>query len=276
MAHLSDLHFGTEQPNVVAALLSSLQEFAPDRIVVTGDLTQRARPDEYARAAAFAERLPAPALIVPGNHDVAPLHRPIERLLCPFARYRRHFGPEVDFAWHDEELLVIGLCTATPWRIQEGTLSARQLLFLEEAIRRHSAPLRIVATHHPLARLPGDDPTSARLPKRHEQVVSLLERGGAGVLLSGHLHRSFSGIAVPTSANRSSVLAVHASTATSRRLRGHDNAYNQLRLEGGRLQVDVMGREGNFFRTLGRTRYARSASTWHLLPAPGPSANVVH
>jgi 3',5'-cyclic AMP phosphodiesterase CpdA len=42
LAHISDLHFGRIDEEVVEALLVDLRGLGPDLIVVSGDLTQRA------------------------------------------------------------------------------------------------------------------------------------------------------------------------------------------------------------------------------------------
>ena len=107
IAHVSDLHFGTEAPAVVAALTESIRAFAPHLVVATGDLTQRARAHEFESAQRFLAGLGAPLLVVPGNHDIAPLWRPLERALGPFERYRRQISPVLDQTWQDDELLVL-------------------------------------------------------------------------------------------------------------------------------------------------------------------------
>jgi predicted MPP superfamily phosphohydrolase len=89
IVHISDLHFGTEQPVLVTTLESQIHDLAPDLVAVSGDLTQRARPRELAAAAAFIGRLPQPVLTVPGNHDI-PVVAPT-RLLDPLRGWLRHF-----------------------------------------------------------------------------------------------------------------------------------------------------------------------------------------
>ena len=86
LAHLSDLHFGRTDTRVVEALLADLQHHRPDLVVISGDITQRARTYQFAEARAFLDRLPCPAVIVPGNHDLVPLYRPLGRLFNPPSR----------------------------------------------------------------------------------------------------------------------------------------------------------------------------------------------
>src|SRR3954466_6156525 len=108
LAHLSDLHFGRVDPAAVDALLRSLEETRPDLVVVSGDFTQSARTQEFRAARAFLDRLPAPTLAVPGNHDL-PQWDPLERLVGPYARYRRFIARELEPVWSDAELAVVGM-----------------------------------------------------------------------------------------------------------------------------------------------------------------------
>jgi hypothetical protein len=71
LLQISDTHFGTEQPPVVEALLALAAQQRPDLVVLSGDITQRARPAQFRAAKAFVDRLGAPVLAVPGNHDIA-------------------------------------------------------------------------------------------------------------------------------------------------------------------------------------------------------------
>jgi 3',5'-cyclic AMP phosphodiesterase CpdA len=265
VAHLSDLHFGTEQGPVVEQLGESLAAFAPHLVIVTGDLTQRARPAEFERARAFLATLPAPHVVVPGNHDIAPLYRPLQRLRAPYARYQRYIEPELDGLWQDEELLVLGLSSVQPWRWKEGTVSARQIEWIEAMARRYPRPLRLVAAHHPLVQ--AQSPRHTRRVRRHDALFRALEAADVAACLSGHLHQSFSGLAVDTLDGPGSILAIHASTATSSRLRGHANAYNQIVSEGPLLSVNAVGYNGHHFETLGSLRYERRREAWHLVSA---------
>src|SRR6188474_1139555 len=96
--HLSDTHFGTEQPPVVEALHRLIDERRPEVIVHSGDVTQRAAPSEFQAAKAFMVCHAASHwLVVPGNHDV-PLLSPLARLVRPYAAFQRGLGlaPETE------------------------------------------------------------------------------------------------------------------------------------------------------------------------------------
>src|SRR5256886_1469868 len=76
-----------------------LPDLRPDAVVITGDLSQRARHGEFQRARALVQAAArtAPVLVIPGNHDVAWWTRP----LIPFAKqplyakYARYFGADL-------------------------------------------------------------------------------------------------------------------------------------------------------------------------------------
>src|SRR5688572_30840752 len=94
IAHISDIHFGDADHEVVERLVEKIGELAPDLVVVSGDLTQRARSAQFREARAFLERLSCPKLIVPGNHDV-PLYNIFDRFLRPLTKYKKHITSDL-------------------------------------------------------------------------------------------------------------------------------------------------------------------------------------
>ena len=94
LAHLSDLHFGTEDWAMAARLLDDIAKLRPRLTVVSGDLTQRARRRQFAAARAYLDRL-GPLLVVPGNHDI-PLYDVTRRVLSPMGRYRSMVTDELN------------------------------------------------------------------------------------------------------------------------------------------------------------------------------------
>ena len=65
IVHISDLHFGKEDPAVARMLLEDINELSPDIVVISGDLTQRARSIQYRSAAQFLEQIKSPKI---SNH----------------------------------------------------------------------------------------------------------------------------------------------------------------------------------------------------------------
>ena len=95
LLQISDTHFGTEQGAVVEALGTLAHEQLPDVVVLSGDITQRARPAQFRAARSFVDRLGAPVLAVPGNHDI-PLFDLWARLRSPYGRYSAAFGTDLE------------------------------------------------------------------------------------------------------------------------------------------------------------------------------------
>ncbi|HYO24494.1 MAG TPA: metallophosphoesterase, partial [Lacipirellulaceae bacterium] len=105
IAHISDLHFGTEEPAVVAGVRDELNRLACDLVVVTGDLTQRARQSQFAAARAFLDSLESPWMAVPGNHDI-PLYNVAARFGWPLAGYQKWITADLRPTFADAELAV--------------------------------------------------------------------------------------------------------------------------------------------------------------------------
>src|SRR5687768_3703137 len=108
IAHISDVHFGTTTPAIVDALVRELNDRNPHLIIISGDLTQRARASQYKQAAEFIARLQPPHLVVPGNHDV-PLFDVILRFAAPLTNYTRFITKDLRPVFRDDAMIVAGI-----------------------------------------------------------------------------------------------------------------------------------------------------------------------
>ena len=264
VAHLSDLHFGRHDPAIAEALLASLDENRPDLVVVSGDLTQRARRSEFAKARKFLDSIVAPKLVIPGNHDV-PLYDLIGRVLTPFRHYESHIAPigPVSSFHADDEIAVLALNTARRLTRKNGRVSWEQM----DEIRRvfSAAPrhcLKILATHHPLGEPEGG--FGLELVHRSRPALIAIAEAGVNVLLSGHHHRASSGaISIGARAGHS-ILVAHAGTAISTRTRGSEtNTYNLIRIEPDLVGIIIMtAATGTAFRESRVSSYAQDSKVW--------------
>jgi 3',5'-cyclic AMP phosphodiesterase CpdA len=266
IAHISDLHFGRIDPKVVEALLQDLEARRPDLIVISGDLTQRARRSQFAAARDFLDRLPSRHMVVPGNHDI-PVYNLLARFANPFANYHHYIGRDVNPFWHDEEMAVLGLNTARSVILDfaEGRVNRNQMERICGMFRTVDDGLfKIVFTHHPF--LPPPDAPSTRLVGRAIRALRVLEDAGVDLLLAGHLHRAYSGDIMTHHAHvRRSILVAQASTATSTRLREEPNAYNLITLDRPDLSFEVRSWEGARFTGGLKSRYRKEGTRWTLL-----------
>lgn len=271
IVQLSDLHFGTEIPAAAAALVRDLERQTPSLVVVSGDLTQRARTSQFRAARAWLDRLPQPQLIVPGNHDI-PLYDVARRLISPLGRYRRFISRDPDPSFQDEEVVVAGINTARSLTWKNGRISVEQIDGLEGRLNRAGDQVKVVVTHHPFLPPPGD--VGIDLVGRAARAITVLDACNVDLLLAGHLHRGYAGdIRTHYPAARRAMIAVQAGTAISRRMRhGEANAYNVLTIERQSISIDVRSWNGAAFERLRHTVYDRAEDGWHPRERtdPGP------
>ncbi|MDA8229978.1 MAG: metallophosphoesterase [Magnetospirillum sp.] len=250
VAHLSDLHFGRTDPAVVEALLADLDRHRPDLVIVSGDLTQRARTRQFAEARRFLDRLAAPALAVPGNHDLAPLYRPLARLFRPRARFRRNLpGHDPRPVWSDGEVVAVGLDSTRHLRWISGKLRTSHLDHVEAVLAgAPPAACRIAFLHHPPATAPAGHGFGA-----------LAERG-IDLILAGHVHRS--GTDIVRGRDGAAAVLVQSATACSTRLRDEANAYGLIRIAMPTIEVTVQGWTGETFHPRHTRRFEKTGKGW--------------
>jgi 3',5'-cyclic AMP phosphodiesterase CpdA len=193
--------------------------------VLSGDITQRARPAQFRAARAFTDRLGVPVLAVPGNHDI-PLFDLWTRLRRPYARHIAAFGDDLEPEHASPDLMVLCVNTTRPWRHKHGEVSGQQVERVARCLAG-AAPgqLRVVVVHQPVAVTRAED-----VPDRLRGHAAALERwaaAGADVLMGGHIHLPYV-MALPGLARP--MWAVQAGTAVSSRVRkGVPNSVNLLR-----------------------------------------------
>lgn len=289
IAHISDLHFGALDAEVAEALVPYLRGIDPDLLIVSGDLTQRARAEQFDEAIGYIERLrgeKTKLLIVPGNHDV-PLYAVWERFIRPLGRYARRVRAATEYV--DEGLRVLGVSTPRAfvevwdgfWK--DGRVSAGQLAPLRGWGESAPGELRVLVTHHPFCPAPGTRRGGVILHGR--RAGRLIAQAGVDVLLAGHLHAGYHQqltFNAPDGSERR-VLSVQAGTATSsRRRHGPDgseysNSFNVLKfsrqpLRGAEtdvltLEVHSASRSGSVrWQRERRSRFARYLQGFELLP----------
>jgi 3',5'-cyclic AMP phosphodiesterase CpdA len=229
LLQVSDTHFGTERPPVVDALVKLAAELRPDLVVLSGDITQRARRSEFDAARRLVERLAAPALLaIPGNHDI-PLFNLAARILDPYGGYARVFGRELEPSYESDDLLVLGVNTTRAYRHKHGEVSAGQIERVAARLTATTAhKLKIVVTHQPMHVPAGTD--EGNLLRGHAEAARAWARAGADLVMGGHIHLPF----VRKMDTGGPLWVAQAGTAVSRRVRpgGEANSVNVVRRDG--------------------------------------------
>jgi 3',5'-cyclic AMP phosphodiesterase CpdA len=263
IVHLSDLHFGRVDEALLAPLRAQIERIAPDVVVVSGDLTQRAKAEQFEQARAWLDTLPGPQIIVPGNHDIS-LYNVFRRFLKPLERYKRYITDDLDPIHVDEEIAVLGINTARSLTFKDGRVNKAQVKEMREKLDGlDPAITRIVVTHHPF-----DLPLTADeddLVDRAPMAMEAFAECGVDLLLAGHLHMSHaSSTADRYPISEYAALVIQAGTATSTRARGEVNSFNVIRVEHARVEVDRYGWDvlGQTFSLVMTETFLRSGDVW--------------
>lgn len=237
IVHLSDIHFGRVDAAIVEQAVAKINEVAPDLVVVSGDLTQRAKSKEFGEAREFLARLPQPQIVVPGNHDV-PLYNAFGRFISPLEKFRKFITNDLTPTYIDQEMAVVGVNTARSFVIKGGRINARQVDYIQRKMCDvPNEALKMVVTHHPF-----DIPEGRNVRDivgRAHLAVPMIAECGADVFLSGHLHISNIGSTAKRYRldNGKAALVVQAGTATSIRARGEAQSFNLLEFNHPDLMI---------------------------------------
>lgn len=268
IAHLSDIHFGAHDPNIVAATVAWLDAHKPDLVIISGDLTQRAKVEQFRQASAYLKAIRAtgcPTLVVPGNHDV-PLYDVFRRFAAPLDRYKKYIDPELCPWFENDEVAVLGINTARSLTIKDGRISHDQIAMLRDRFARVSlAKTRILVTHHPLFAMPIEDEGAlSEAVGRHRDAIQAVADAGVHLALAGHFHRTYAEAALKMVDSAGSVLVVQAGTATSTRLRNNElQSFNWIHARRyDEVELQVIAWNGQEFERGSHESFRHDGSTW--------------
>ena len=230
--HISDVHFGAEDPAAIAWFSTLVRSERPDAVVMTGDLTMRARTREFQAGGDWLRSLGVPVTLEVGNHDIPYYWDPIRRFLTPYSRYaavERMIERPLDLP--GITIVPLNTTARAQWRlnwskgrVSQGSLR-RALALIADAPEGN---MILVAAHHPL--IEGGTTGTART-HRGDRALTDLAAAGANAVLSGHVHDPFD---IPIERSGRIVRMIGAGTL-SRRTRGTPAGFNELRLKDGIL-----------------------------------------
>ncbi|TWU43489.1 cyclic 3',5'-adenosine monophosphate phosphodiesterase [Novipirellula aureliae] len=242
--HLSDLHFGPPYvPEIGEAFLQLAPTLQPDVIVVSGDLTQRAKRGQFLRARDFLDRLPdRPTLVIPGNHDI-PLYRVKERWCDPLGLYKEIISPDLNPVLRLGQAVLVGIDSTAPHRaISNGRIGIKQLEHCRKVFAdTPPEAARMIVAHHHFAPAPDylHDQTMPKAKRAINQFVEL----GVEMILGGHLHRAYIGNSLnfyPGHHRDRGIVIVQCGTTTSRRGRGSErekNSFNVIDFDANLITI---------------------------------------
>lgn len=233
LLHLSDLHFGTERQECIRAIQAFCQEQRPEVVVVSGDLTQRAKFKEFLACRQFLDGLKIPYFVVPGNHDI-PLYQLWNRVFSPFGLYQLFFG-SLENTLVTEHFYLIGMNSIRRRYHTRGHISLEQIQHVDEILQK--APqnkLKIIVSHQPFY-TSNENHHLKDCPSLGKFAIKEWGQHQLYALLHGHLH-----LVAVYDLNREfeldlqqPVYEVHAGTAISKRLhKNMPNSFNVIHCDG--------------------------------------------
>ena len=268
LVHLSDLHFGRDVDLEQIRVLETLvPEVAPAAVVITGDLTQRARHGELQRAVAFVEALgrTAPTMVIPGNHDVEWWKSPfgIAGERPKYWKYRRYFGDDLA-----PSLDLPGLSIASVVSSHGVAFGSMTLNLNDMAVKGHvpaseiargrahfaarpPGTVKCVALHHNVLR----GAISRRMGlARPEAAAHRIAALGADLILCGHDHQEGTGQIASTA------VVSTAGTHCSRVRGGRPSAFNVVSIDDRAITVQHVrwDRPSSQFVPADQARFART------------------
>lgn len=242
IAHISDLHFGRiAHPGVVEALVDEVNERGIDLVVLSGDLTQRARVSEYEAAREMLDALAPPTLVVSGNHDVHPWWRPLKRLWTPLARYKQYITDDLAPTFETDEVAVLGLTSAYGASIKGGRLRDPDRKRLRQYFRDGPADrFKVLAVHHQLHPTTIGPISPHPVARQAQKTLDVVTDVGVDLILCGHLHiPAITPLEIVPGEPR--IVIASAGTTTSNRYRqptGPVNFYNVVTVERDAFSVE--------------------------------------
>jgi len=269
--HVSDPHFGwpcdLEQIDALVALAPELE---PDTIVLSGDLTQRARHGEFQRARVFIDQLNAvaPTLVVPGNHDVQWWQSPfgIRGQRVKYVKYRQYIDTDLTPVVTAPGVVVAGALSAYGFSVGaltwnpndvtvKGHLPKRETDRLTRIFREADpADARVAVLHHNVLR----GQLSQRMGLAHwRSAQTRLRDTGADVVLCGHDHQE--GVGQIDGVVPVSTVGTHSSRSRGKR----PSVFNVIRIDGQAVHIQHM----RWDRSAGRFRASDSHSFARVVSA---------
>ena len=263
LIHLSDLHFGRVDPAIIGPLLDFIRLTKPDLVAISGDLTQRARREQFMEAHKFLDAIPFPKIVVPGNHDV-PLYNVFARLFRMLDRFRRFISKDLEPFYVDDEIAVAGVNTTRALTGKNGRVSRQQL----EKVRGRFANLpprhtRIVVTHHPFDLPPGVK--GDRVVLRARLAMKVMAQIRIDMLLAGHFHIGGTTRTIARyQIDNYCALIVASGTSMSTRGRGQPNSFNVIQIERPRAKISQYRwqPERGAFDLFSTEEFVRTESGW--------------
>jgi len=247
LLHLSDIHFGREDTEALAAVADFARKIRPDAVIVAGDITQKGRRSEFAAARDWFDGLGLRVIAAPGNHDTPLLHLPA-RAVRPFRRYQKYMegldavGQLTELAGGAVRIAALNTARGVQGRLNwaDGVIDLKDLDAALALLAQGPADAwRLLICHHPL-----DEPSLSEVSVDTRRGGEALRRCAAAhvdAIFTGHIHDAF---AHAIGATRRPMVQMGSGTLSTR-LRATQPSFCVVQIEGDRMTQDVLSVDPN-------------------------------
>ncbi len=187
LAQISDTHVRVDDGGAASRqlrkALGQARDYRADAVLLTGDLVNDERREEYAALAEAIADPPAPVFVLPGNHD----HRERIREALPAHRYLPQSGP-LSFAIDQFPVRMVCVDQIVPGETH-GAFTEQQAGWLDRTLKQGAGTPTIVALHHPP--FPTHDVLFDKIGLENSELLSSVIGRHRQVVrvLCGHHHR---------------------------------------------------------------------------------------
>jgi 3',5'-cyclic AMP phosphodiesterase CpdA len=232
---LSDIHFGLEDRRALDWVQQAIRDERPAAVLITGDLTMRARKREFAAARAWITALDVPVTVEVGNHDL-PYFNLWERFTQPYKRFRGFEALlERELSLPGIEVIPLKSTVRAQWRWpwSNGWVTVGALAHTLAAIDAVPRSKRVLVTaHHPL---PERGARNKLLTIGGDKAMAALAGRGVAAVLTGHVHDAFDLVQVTPNGP----LRMIGAGTLSQRIRSSPPSFNEITITDDAITVTV-------------------------------------
>lgn len=227
--HISDLHFGYHREEIIDAFKAFTQNNKPDLIIITGDLTHRAKEDQFKNAIEFIESINIDVFCIPGNHDI-PLYKVCSRLTHPFKNYKEYIHSNIEPIFENDLIKIVGLNSVNPYSVKKGKITSHQIKKVEAEFS-NSSKWNILAFHHNITQI---ENLHKALPSA-QQLANISATSPIDLICTGHLHYK---CIKPLLPNISKPVVAHAGSLSCKRTNDQTNGFFCFTISKKNLQIE--------------------------------------
>lgn len=252
LVHISDLHFGMHRQELIEPFLRHLAQIKPDIVIISGDLTQRATPEQFLLFNDFLQKLPGIILTVPGNHDI-PLY-PSQffiRMFDAFRYYKKYVNAKLTVSFANEEVRILGVNSVNPYRIKKGRLSSDTMNLIESFFSKQFTGLNILFFHHNFDRFEG----THKPLENYEQLINYTKTSPINIICAGHSH--YANINIIEKNSNGACVFLHAGSLLCTRSKDGLNSYSLVETNKLTCDVKLFAYEDKHFNLQSEQHYER-------------------